>query len=180
MSEVSKKAPGIGQLVLVLFVISAITAFALGLVNYITADKIEAMANQKTEAAMNEVLAADSYEQQNYTGGDETVLGVFKAGDAGYVVQVEPSGFSGGISMVVGVAADGTISGVSITHQTETSGLGTNACKPAFRDQYVGGAGPFDVDKDGGTIVALTGATITSRAVTRGVNAAMAAVQNLG
>ncbi len=82
--------------------------------------------------------------------------------------------------MVVGIAADGAVSGVSIISMSETSGLGANAAKEGFRSQFAGKSGTLAVNKDGGEIDAITGATITSRAVTRGVNAALAAVAELG
>lgn len=183
VTAAKKKSPSVGHLVFVLFLISAIAALCLGLVNYITADKIVAINQKNTEAAMAEVLQADSYTKVDYTGdsileGDVTIEAVYKAGDAGYVIQDAPQGFSGAVSMVVGVNSDGTISGVSIIKHSETSGLGSNAAKPAFKDQYtkpdnMNPDGTFSVNKDGGKIQALTGATITSRAVTRGVNAAL-------
>ena len=77
--------------------------------------------------------------------------------------------------MVVGVDLAGTVTGVSIVSMAETSGLGDNAKKESFRSQFVGGSGQLAVTKDGGTIDALTGATVTSRAVTSGVNTAIAA-----
>jgi len=175
----TKKAPGMGKLVLILFAICAITALLLGMVNMITVDKIAALNAKKTADAMQSVLAADSYELAAYVGGDALVTAVYKAGSKGYVVQVAPSGFGGTISMVVGVGTDGTVTGVSIIKMSETSGLGSNAAKDDFRNQYLGESGPFAVNKDGGSIDALTGATITSRAVTNGVNAAISAVQSL-
>lgn len=75
--------------------------------------------------------------------------------------------------MVVGVGTDGTVTGVSIISMSETSGLGANASKESFRGQFVGKSGELAVSKDGGEIDALTGATITSRAVTSGVNTAL-------
>ena len=75
--------------------------------------------------------------------------------------------------MVVGVGTDGTVTGVSISSMSETSGLGANASKESFRSQFVGKSGVLAVSKDGGEIDALTGATITSRAVTSGVNTAL-------
>ena len=63
---------------------------------------------------------------------------------------------------------------------SETSGLGDNAKRDTFRDQFIGATDTLAVSKDGGTIDALTGATITSRAVTDGVNIAMEAVKTLG
>lgn len=175
-----KKTPGIAQLAVTLLAISAVCALLLGLVNLITADKIAAAKAEKTAAAKQLVLAADTYEPMSFVDDSGLVVAMDRAGDAGYVVQVRPSGFGGLIDMMVGVNADGTVSGVSIISMSETSGLGSNAKKDWFREQFVGGSGTLRVNKDGGDIQALTGATITSRAVTNGVNAALAAVAALG
>lgn len=161
------------KLTLTLLVISAVVACLLGMTNYITADKIAEITAQKTAASMEEVLPADSYTELSYTGSEANVAAVYQAGDAGYVVEVTPSGFGGAIDMVVGVSIDGTVTGVSIVSMSETSGLGANASKDTFRSQYVGLSGELAVNKDGGEIDALTGATITSRAVTDGVNTAL-------
>ncbi len=163
-----------------LLLISVVVAGLLGLTNYVTADKIAAINRDKTAASMSEVLPADSYAEIEYTGTDANVAAIFAAAGGGYVVEVTPSGFGGTIDMVVGVAADGTVSGVSIISMSETSGLGANASKESFRSQFVGKSGTLAVSKDGGEIDALTGATITSRAVTSGVNSALAAVAEMG
>ncbi len=176
---VKKKETGPVQLVVTLFLISAICAVLLGLVNNITAGPIAAANEAATNAAMQAVLPADSYEQVEYTGGNALVTAVYKAGDAGYVVQVAPSGFGGNLDVMVGVGADGTCTGVSIISHAETSGLGANATKEDFRAQFVGKAN-VAVTKDGGDIAALTGATITSRAVCDGVNAAIEAAASVG
>ena len=175
----AKKEAGPVQLVVTLFLISAICAVLLGLVNNITAGHIAAANEAATNAAMQAVLPADSYEQVEYTGGNALVTAVYKAGDAGYVVQVAPSGFGGNLDVMVGVGADGTCTGVSIISHAETSGLGANATKEDFRAQFVGKAN-VAVTKDGGYIAALTGATITSRAVCDGVNAAIEAAASVG
>ncbi|WP_294511735.1 RnfABCDGE type electron transport complex subunit G [uncultured Intestinimonas sp.] len=174
-----KKEAGPVQLIVTLFAISAICAVLLGLVNNITMGPIEVATQAKTQAAMEAVLPADSYTEVAYTGGDPLVTKVYQAGDAGYVVQVAPSGFGGVLDIMVGVNTDGTCSGVSIISHSETSGLGANATKEDFRSQFVGKSN-VAVTKDGGEIAALTGATITSRAVCSGVNAAIAAVGTLG
>ena len=174
-----KKEAGPVQLIVTLFAISAICAVLLGLVNNITMGPIEVATQAKTQAAMEAVLPADSYTEVAYTGGDPLVAKVYQAGDAGYVVQVAPSGFGGVLDIMVGVNTDGTCSGVSIISHSETSGLGANATKEDFRSQFVGKSN-VAVTKDGGEIAALTGATITSRAVCSGVNAAITAVGTLG
>ena len=184
MSEntvVTKKEPGIVQLVIILFAISAITALLLGLVNMVTAPVIAENARIKNEKAMNAVLPASGYTEVAYTGDDANVMKVYEANDgAGYVVQVEcPGSFGGGLQAMVGVNADGSVSGVEIVKTAETSGLGANAGKDAFKGQFAGLSGTIAVTKDGGTIDALSGATITSRAVANGVNAALACAAKL-
>lgn len=160
--------------------ICAVCALLLGLTNMATKDRIEQVAREKKESAMAAVLPAGSYEQVAYTGTDTTVREAYKAGDAGYVLQVAPSGsFGGGLVIMVGVNSDLTVSGVEIVESAETSGLGANAKKPAFRDQFTGKSGEVKVAKDGGQIDALTGATITSRAVAAGVTSALAAAATL-
>lgn len=172
------------KLGVILFLICAITAGLLGFVNSITEERIDAITAEKTAKAMSSVLPADEYPEVEYTGGDALVLNAYQAvsggSPIGYVIEVAPSGFGGTIDMVVGVDLDGVVTGVDIIDMAETSGLGDNASKPEFRDQYIGGSGTFAVTKDGGTIDALTGATVTSRAVTDGVNAAVAAAATLG
>ena len=178
----------IARLTLTLLIIAAVCAGLLGLVNAITEEQIAILTEQKTQASMQEVMPdASSFEEVDYTGADTTglVTAANAALDAsgnviGYVVQTEPSGFGGVIQMVTGVDASGAVTGVSIIDMSETSGLGTNAAKPAFKDQFLCTTGDLAVNKDGGTIDALTGATITSRAVTNGVNAAVACANNLG
>ena len=180
MTMTAKSGGYFAKLAGTLLLIAAVVAGLLGLVNHITADKIAAINEKKTAASMQEVLPADSYNELSYTGADPTVVKVYEAVGAGYVVEVTPSGFGGSIDMVVGVGTDGTVTGVSIIKMSETSGLGANAAKESFRSQYVGKSGGLAVSKDGGEIDALTGATITSRAVTRGVNSALAAAAELG
>lgn len=160
------------RLTLTLLLITAVVAGLLAFVNELTAGKIDELTRQKAEQAMREVLPA-----QDYTPLDaalpQGVTEAYRAGDAGYVVRVAPNGFGGAIDLMVGVRADGTVNGVAVIAHSETASLGANCTREEFRAQYVGGAGPFAVGQDGGTIEALTGATVTSRAVTDGVNAAL-------
>lgn len=103
----------------------------------------------------------------------------------GFVVSVtSKEGFGGDISFTVGVKMDGTVSGVSILSISETAGLGMNATQDEFLNQYlISGDGLFVVNKedgaDGINIDALTGATITSKAMTKGVNSAIIVAREL-
>ncbi|MEA4954600.1 MAG: RnfABCDGE type electron transport complex subunit G [Pseudoflavonifractor sp.] len=183
MSEtaVKKNDSGMAKLTITLFAICAVCALVLGMVNMITEQPIKDVQAAKNAAAMSAVLPADGYAPVEYTGTDTTIKSINKAGDAGYVVEVSPSGsFSGTLSIMVGVNADQTVSGVEIVKSGETSGLGDNAKKADWREQFKGLTGEVKVTKDGGSINAITGATITSRAVSAGVTSALAAVAELG
>ncbi|MCB6202915.1 RnfABCDGE type electron transport complex subunit G [Extibacter muris] len=106
-----------------------------------------------------------------------------KGGEAGYIVTAtDKEGYGGDIKITVGITSDGTVSGISILSISETAGLGMKATEPVFYEQYEGKqTDRFVVSKDGGDgepIDALSGATITSRAVTGAVNAALGYYQN--
>lgn len=176
------------RLTLTLLLIAALVAAALAGVNAITKDKIVAIQMEKTQKAMEEVLPGyGEYQTHNFVDETGTVKAVHVPcshdggvirGNPSYVVEVEPAGFGGKITMMVGIK-DGIVSGVSIVSHAETAGLGSVAADKtekgvAFRNQFVGADTEVKVDKDGGTIDAITSATITSRAVTDGVNAALA------
>ena len=152
--------------VVTLFLITAVMAGLLALVNSVTAGPIAAAQREKTEKALSGVLRE---------GVEE---GVYKTSD-GYVVEVTPSGYGGEIHMVVGVDGACTVTGIQIVTHSETASLGANAAADnaagrSFREQFLGAGDQLAVTKDGGSIDALTGATMTSRAVTQGVNAALA------
>ncbi|NLO48438.1 MAG: RnfABCDGE type electron transport complex subunit G [Clostridiales bacterium] len=180
----AKKNSGMSKLVFILFAISVITSLLLGLVNYITEGPIAESKAKKTTEAMFIVMPADEYVTETYTGKDITVQSLSSAmsggEQTGWVVGVSPSGFGGAIEMVVGVDKNYLVTGISIISMTETSGLGTNANKDEFKNQFIAQGAGLAVNKDGGTIQALTGATVTSRAVTNGVNSAVEAAMEAG
>ena len=170
------------RLAVTLLVIAGVMAAALAGVNSVTAPIIEKLTYEKTQAAVSAVLPG---------GGDsvefpamDLVSKVYQ-GENGYAVEVTPSGFDNTITMMVGVDNAGAVTGISIIDHSETAGLGavaaaTTAAGEAFRAQFKGLTGSVSVTKDGGQVDAITSATITSRAVCAGVNAALAVVANMG
>ena len=103
----------------------------------------------------------------------------------GYVIQIKSKGYGDFITYTVGITNDGNVNGISIISIAETPGLGMNAEKvivPQFVDKI---AQQFAVVKNGQLtdsatqIEAISGATITSRAVTNGVNAAVSYFENV-
>ena len=173
------------RLALTLFIIAGVVALALAAVNMVTAPAIEKLNAEKTQQAIEAVLPGgfDS-EITDYADATGLVSKVYK-GANGYAVEVKPSGFDNTITMMVGIDLEGKVLGISVVSHTETSGLGAVAAAKtsageSFRGQFVGQSGSVAVSKDGGQIEAITGATITSRAICVGVNAALDCVAGLG
>ena len=171
------------RLALTLLAITAVVAACLAAVNGVTKPRIEAAKAAKTQQAIEAVLPGGGEEVKDFPQ-IQSVAKVY-ASETGYAVEVAPSGFGGPISMMVGISKDGQVLGVSVISQTETAGLGAvcaakTSAGEAFRNQYTGKSGTLAVTKDGGDIDAITGATISSRAVTAGVNAALACVAEMG
>ena len=172
------------RLALTLLLITGVVAAALAGVNGVTEPIIDALNARKTQDAIAQVLPGGGEALHGFTDETGIVKAVY-ASDTGYAIQVAPAGFGGEIQMMVGVTKDGEVLGISIISHTETAGLGAVAAAQtsageSFRGQFAGQSGELAVSKDGGSIDALTGATITSRAVTEGVNAALACAANLG
>ena len=172
------------RLSLTLLLITGVMAAALAAVNQITAPLIAQARYEKTQQAIREVLPGGGEEVYCFVDGTGLVTNVY-ASELGYAVQVAPMGFDNAITMMVGVDRDGNVLGISIISHTETAGLGAvaaakNAAGEAFRGQFVGLSGDFAVAKDGGSVDAITGATITSRAICEGINAAVACAKQNG
>ena len=170
------------RLALTLLIITSVVAAALAGVNSITAPAIAKLTAEKTQAAIEAVLPGGG-EEIEFAPAD-LVSKVYK-GENGYAIEVTPGGFDNTITMMVGVDAEGKVLGISIIKHTETAGLGAVAAAgtpagEAFRGQFVGTSGSVAVTKDGGAMDSITGATITSRAICDGVNAALACAATLG
>lgn len=134
-------------------------------------------AQDNEEAIRNEIMSYTlpsrpaSFTEEAYDGEDENIRRVFKA-EGGYVLELETAGYAGPMVLWVGVTNDGRVSGLTVRDHEETFGLGQRAQTEApFLLQFIGTSGEAAV---GENIDALTGATVTSKAVTRAVNSAAA------
>lgn len=178
------------KLGVVLMLFCAIAAFALAGTNLITAPRILAQRAAADVLAQQAVLpAAASFVDQgaelaavqaDYPNIQAVFQGLDEAGGSvGMVFKVAPKGYGGPITIMVGVNTEGKISGIKVLAHTETPGLGANAQKESFTSQYTGKSAdtPLSVVKGSAAneneISALTAATISSRAVTNGVNQAL-------
>ena len=171
------------RLALTLLAITSVVAVALAGVNMITAPAIAELNAKNTQAAIETVLPGGGEEVTDFPAVD--LVSKVYASETGYAVQVTPSGFDNTIIMMVGVDKAGNVLGIDVISHTETAGLGAvaDAGTPAgiaFREQFIGASGSVSVTKDGGQMDAITGATITSRAICVGVNAALECVAQMG
>lgn len=177
-----------------LLIISAVAALLLALTNSVTANTIAQRNEQANAEARKLVLeSAQDFEEVKDVKTDNSkgveVSEIYEAKDAsgntvGYTLKVLPSGYGGTIELMVGIdSANGQVSGINVVSNSETAGLGAKATDPEFSDQYKGKPlEELSVLKNGTPgdteIKAISGATITSTAVTNGVDAAIEVYNN--
>jgi len=169
-----------------LLLICLISAALLGVTNELTKDKIAEVQAAASEQARKDVApdaerfeAVDAEKMAEIVAVTDKVQEAFVAykGDEviGFVLKTAPSGYGGPVVVITGIDASGVITGVRVGTHTETPGLGANATLPSFYEQYDGksvvtGVGVSKTGSSDTEIQAISGATITSAAVTNGVN----------
>ncbi|PIE51645.1 hypothetical protein CSA37_10545 [Candidatus Fermentibacteria bacterium] len=182
----------------ILMLIAVIAAVALGYVNSVTEPVIALQKEQAKLDAMIDVagslgsgqLSFDSLSVDGlsnpYADADQ-VLAVVSVSDSlgkelGYLFVAYGRGYSSTIQTMVAVDILGTVTGTTILYQQETPGLGANVSDPArFLYQFSGStASELMLSKDGGSLDAITGSTITSRAVTNSVRSGLDALAGAG
>ena len=179
------------RLALTLFVFAAVAALCLGVVNYITKDTIAKGKEKANVEARQKVLSeaedfrevpgidkiAASVDAENAGIVDEAYTGYKNGEIVGYTIKTKPKGYGGDVEVLTGINKDGKIVGITILSQSETAGLGARSTESEWQAQYAGldASKEVSVSKNGADsskneIQAITGATITSKAVTLGVN----------
>ena len=189
------------KLTVTLLVTCVVVAAALGGVNAVTEEKIDAINWANTVTAMKAVVA----DPDNTTFSDElpltdemiaaagsvTLDSVYEAqvggATAGYAIKVVASGSQGKIEMMVGVDGEGTVTGVSIVKNAETAGIGSKvmtnmptASGVGVLSQFEGKSAADGILTVGANVDAISGATVSTRGVTNGVNAALAVAGVMG
>lgn len=191
------------KLTVTLFATCVVVAGLLGLVNMVTKDKIAAINWENTQTAMKAVVAdpdntefsealentdAMSAAAKAAGGTLDSVYEVLVGGEnAGYAIKVVASGSQGNIEMMVGVDAEGVVTGVSIVDNSETSGIGSKVMSNeplssgvGVLDQFQGKSAADGTLTVGKNVDAISGATVSSKGVTAGVNAALAVAGAIG
>lgn len=181
-------------------IITLVAGFALGLVNEVTKAPIaEQEAKAKAEACKAVFAEADDFtEAVDLSNAADVLAGAGltgladidealiakKGGEAvGVVVTVtDHEGYGGDIKFTVGISNEGVINGISVLSISETAGLGMKATTPEFQGQFAGlPAETLEYTKTGeeGKIDVISGATITTNAMTNGTNAAIALYKSI-
>lgn len=172
----------------ILFLITVIAGALLGFINQLTEEPIAAAQKKAKDEAYQLVMEqAAAFEEDsaltekmNAATPEGAVFSeIMTAKDAngapvGYVMSViAKEGYGGDITLTLGVDMTGTITAIEVISQSETAGLGANCTQDSFKGNFKGvkSDDTLKVTKDGGTIDAISGATITSRAVTKAVDA---------
>ena len=165
-----------------LFIICTIVTLLLAVTNSVTKPQIEKLQIETANKTKAQVLSvADSFSDEKTVDFNGATYTYFEGYDkennvVGYVFTTSAKGYGGDIVTMVGVNNDGTVSGMDFLSISETAGLGMNADADEFKNQFVGKSGEIGVNKNAPSeneIQALTGATITSKAVTKAVNIAL-------
>lgn len=166
-----------------LFLICTIVTLLLAVTNTVTVPQIEKLQaeneNKIKVAVLPDATSFSEAKTINYKDIDYTYYEGLGADNnvVGYVFTTSAKGYGGDIITMVGVKADGSVSGMDFLSISETAGLGMNADADEFKNQFVGKSGVIGANKTASSdteIQALTGATITSKAVTEAVNIALA------
>lgn len=164
----------------VLLVICIVIPLALSLTNSVTKDRIASLEEKSSSQTMKGLIDADEFESAVYDGDEKIEYYIAKKSNetVGYVFKNSAKGYGGDVSVMIAMDVYGEIKSVAILDVSgETPGLGQNAAKKNFYTQYNGKSGKITLVKNGADsqkneINAVTGATITSTAVNKAVNAA--------
>lgn len=173
---------------IVLTSISVIIAGILAVTNNFTAPVIAKNSEKATNDALSVVVPSAlefkivEKDEESTNENDIYIAYSDDGKETGYAVSVSPLGFGGNIDIIVGFSLDKTITGVEIVNSSETPGLGSKASDKEFKEQFLDKKPPLNVVKNEkageNTISAISGATITSKAVTSGINTAMTELNN--
>ena len=156
--------------VIFLTAVVLISVSLLVLIDSITSDKIDEQEEQKVQSMLSEMFV----DMSEYDLDADNDIYTIKSGEdtIGYAFLALGKGYGGDINILVGLEDETTVKGITIITQNETPGLGTRIVDSEFTDMFTGMAiDDIGLKRDGGNIDALTGATISSRAVVDAVKA---------
>ncbi len=159
----------------VLLAVCAIVTLVLAMVNFLTKDMAAANKQKDTDIAIKELFPTCTASTEEETVHGAPINGVYKVMEKdthiGYAVGVIASGFGGDIEMLVGIGHGGVVNGVKIISMSETPNVGSRVNDSEYLSGYKGLSGELVIGQD---VDAISGATVSSKAVLAGVNAVLA------
>ena len=165
----------------ILCAITLVAALLLACVNKITFRKIQESELKAAEEARGMLISGAEF--KDVKDNDKVKMAFIDGKFAGYCVNVSVKGFGGNIEMMVGIGADDNVTGIEILSHGETAGLGAKADSDEFKNQFPGKYPELDVVKipteNPEEIQAITGATVTSKAVAEGIKKAYEITQEV-
>ena len=192
--KIQRKGDNFVKDALILFAITLILGLCLGMVYTVTKKPIDNAAEEAKQVAYQKVFegadievkqddkltaAAEAFisETNNAVIQEAVIVCDKSSNELGKAFIASGKGYGGDVTISVGIGTDGVITGIDIISMNETAGLGANCTRPEFKEQFKGKSGEIAVVKSGASqeneIDALSGATITSKAVTSAVNACL-------
>ncbi len=182
----------------VLLIVCVVAAGVLSATNAVTYEKIAEQIIKENDAARRIVLPDATefvkidegdldgvLDKPNYSIIEEIYSGKSQDKIIGYTVKTVPKGYGGTVEIIIGIDTEGNVKGIKMGENSETPGLGKNAATPKFQEQFKGKNwdNGVSVIKNGtpkeDEVLSITGATVTSNAVTSGVNAALELAKEL-
>lgn len=163
--------------VLLICVVSAALVLAAHL---LTKGRIAANAESATRDAIVSIFGSESIEYKVREDSPASVSAIYEVYEEGaligHAVLVSPQGFGGPISLMVGSEGEGRVVGALVMSHSETPRYGAKACEEGFLSQF---SGMSEAPELGKNVDAVSGATISSEAVTSGVNTALDALREI-
>lgn len=157
------------------WILPLLTIFVAAVILYGVSAALSGLAQENGRKELAEKMqtilpGSTTFTEEIYTGEDTNIRSVW-AGETGFVVQTTTAGYAGDITMLIGVSKDGKVTGLQVRSMSETFGLGARGLTDEdFLAQFLNTTGDVQIGSD---VDALTGATVTSRAIARSVNSAV-------
>jgi Na+-translocating ferredoxin:NAD+ oxidoreductase subunit G len=160
-------------LTLFLAIISALAGATLAFVNDMTSPIIEERKIAAVKATLEAIFpGASEYKEISFEDASGDVTNVYEAAGSGYAFNVSVQGYKDVITFIVGIDESGKIVGFTINYVNDTPGLGTKVADPEFASQIIG-------KQVGDKVDTIAGSTVSSAAVVKGIDAAVAVYQSL-
>ena len=173
----AKKSSSVYRIIKIMLVVALISAALLAVCHKVTEQPIKQAQDNLIAEGINQVITSEfnnnPFEEKINIRRDKELFTLYPARKDGYITSIvmkshSNKGFGGRLDVIVGFLLDGTVSGFQVVKHQETPGLGSKVNEPTFKKGVIG-KNPanenFKVRQDGGEIDAITGATITSRAL---------------